>query len=150
MAHSEDAIMSMLADDSQTIQEKVVNAILKICHGAHPGDMSVRKFLVPTLNYEAIHYFDITTDLCHESIDTSKIAFEEIVSYCRRKFDVKNHPNHTQSVKRIVTLITDTSYKVCGFDRRDGFICAEIASRCLISLSCTKARNTGKLICNDC
>ena len=30
--------------------------------------------------------------------------------------------------------MTDALYKVCGFDRRDGFIRAGIASRCLISV----------------
>ena len=73
--------MSMLAVDFETIREKAVNAILKIRHGAHLGDMSVLKFLVPTLNYEASHYSDITADSCHKSIFTSKITSEEIVSY---------------------------------------------------------------------
>ena len=60
--------MSMLADDSETIRKKAVNAILKICHGAHLGDISVRKFLVPALNYEASHFSDITADLYLEPI----------------------------------------------------------------------------------
>ena len=137
-AHSENVIMSILADDSETIREKAVNAILKVRHGAHLGDMSVRKFLVPTLNYEASHFSDITADLCHEPIFTSKTAFAEIVSYCKRKFEVKKYLNHTQSIKRIVKLVNDASYKVCEFDRRDGFIRAGIASRCLISVADTK------------
>ena len=78
--------MSMLADDSENDLKKVVNAILKIRHGTHLGDMSVQKFLAPMLNYVASHYSDITAGLCHEPIFTSKIASEEIVSYCRRKF----------------------------------------------------------------
>ena len=139
MAHSENFIMSILADDSETIREKAVDAILKIRHGAHLGNMSVRKFLVPTLNCEASHYSDITADLCHEPIFTFKIAYEEIVLYCRRKFEVKNNPNHTESVERIVKLVTDASYKVCGFDKRDGFIRAGMASSCLVSITNTKA-----------
>ena len=101
--------------------------------------MSVRKFLVPTLNYEASNYSDITADLRHEPIFTSKIASEEIISCCRRKFDVKNYPNRTQSVERIVKLVIDASYKVCDFDRRDGVIRSGTASRCLISVVDTKA-----------
>ena len=52
---------------------------------------------------------------------------------------MKNYLNHTQSVERIVKLVTDASYKVCGFDRRDGFIRVRIAYRCLISVADTKA-----------
>ena len=78
-AHSQNAIMLMLADDSERNWEKAVDAILKIYHGAHLGDMFVRKFVVPTLYYVASHYSDITTDLCHEPIFTFKITSEEIV-----------------------------------------------------------------------
>ena len=102
---------------------------MKICHSAHLGDVSVLKFLVSALNYETSHYSDIITDLCHEPVFTSKIASEEIIAYCRRKFKGKNYPYHTQSVKRIAKLVTDALYKVCGSDRRDGFISAGIASR---------------------
>ena len=52
---------------------------------------------------------------------------------------MKKNPNHSQSVKRIVKLVTDVLYKVCGFDARDGFIHAGIASRYLISVVDTKA-----------
>ena len=141
-ALSKNFIMPMLADDSETIREKAVNAILKIRHGAHLGDFSVRKFLVSTLNYKASHYSDITANLCHEPNFTSKIAYEEIVLYCRRKFEVKNYPNHTQSDERMVKLVTDASYTVCGFDRSDGFIRAGIASRCLISVADIKAHHS--------
>ena len=55
-------MMSMLADHSETIQE-ALNVTLKIHYEAYIGDTSVRKFLVPTLNYEASHYSDITADL---------------------------------------------------------------------------------------
>ena len=55
--------------------------------------MFVQKFLIPTLNFEGSHYSDITVDLFHEPIFTSKIASEEIVSYCRRKFKVKKLSN---------------------------------------------------------
>ena len=129
----------MLADVSETIREKTVNAILKIRHEARHFDVSFRKFIVPTPNYEASHYSDITTDLCHKSIFTSKIASEEIASNCRRKFEAKNNLNHIQSVERIVELMTDASYKVCGFYRRDEFNRARITSRCLISVADTNA-----------
>ena len=52
---------------------------------------------------------------------------------------MKNYPNRTQSIERIVKLVIDASYKVCGFDRRDGIIRAGTASRCLISVADTKA-----------
>ena len=101
LAHSENILMSMFADDSETIREKAAYAILKIRQGAHLGDMPVRKFLVPTLKNKASHYSDITADLCHNPIFTSKITSEDMISYCRRKFQVKNYPNHFQSMEKI-------------------------------------------------
>ena len=54
-AHSENVLMSMLADDSRDIHDKAVTSILKIRGGANFGDSSVRKFVVPALNYETDH-----------------------------------------------------------------------------------------------
>ena len=51
---------------------------------------------------------------------------------------MKNYPNHTLSVEKIVKLVTDASYIAC-FDRRDGFIRVGIVSRCLMSGADTKA-----------
>ena len=70
--------MSILADDSETVREKAVKAILKIRHGAHLGDMSVQKFLVSTLNYRASHYSDIIADLCHEPISHLKLHLKKL------------------------------------------------------------------------
>ena len=53
--------------------------------------------------------------------------------------EVDHYPNHSQSVERVVKLVTDTSYKVCGFARRDRFIQAGIASRNMIPVADTKA-----------
>ena len=51
----------------------------------------------------------------------------------------KNYPNYSQLVKRIVKYVTDALYKVCGFKRRNGFICIGITCRCVISVADTKA-----------
>ena len=66
LTHSENVLMSMLADDSKDIRDKAVNSILKIRGGVNFGDSSVQKF-VPALNYEANHYSEIT-DLHQEPI----------------------------------------------------------------------------------
>ena len=34
--------------------------------------------------------------------------------------EVDHYPNHSQLVERVVKLVTDMSYKVCGFATRDG------------------------------
>ena len=120
LAHSENVLMSMLADDSRDIRNKAVTSILKIRGGANFGDSSVRKFIVSALNYEANHYSAIT-DLHHEPIFTTDIASDEIIAYRERKMEVDHCPNHSQLVERVVKLVTDASYKVCGFSRRDEF-----------------------------
>ena len=96
------------------------------------------EFVVPALNYEANHYSEIT-DLHHEPIFTTDIASDEIIIYRERKMEVDHYPNHSQSVGKVIKLVTDTSYKVCGFARRDRFIRAGIASRNMIPVADTKA-----------
>ena len=120
-AHSENVLMSMLADNSRDIREKAVTSILKIRGGANFDDSSIRKFVVPALKYEADHYSEIT-DLHHEPIFTTDITSDEIIAYRERKTKVDHYPNHSQSVARVVKLMTDALYKICGFARRDGFI----------------------------
>ena len=91
----------MLADGSETIREKDRYAILKTSHEAHLGNITVRKFLVSTPNHEPSPYSHITLALCHELIFTSKTDSEEIASYCRKKFKVKNistTPNQSKAL----------------------------------------------------
>ena len=78
-AHSENVLMSMLVAD-RDICDKAVTSILKIHGGANFNDSSVRKFVVPALNYETDHYSEIT-DLHHEPIFTTYIASDEIIAY---------------------------------------------------------------------
>ena len=128
----------MLADNSRDIRDKAVTSILKIRGGANFDDSSVRKFVVPALNYKANHYFEIT-DLHHKPIFTIDIAFDEIITYRERKMEVDHYPNYSQLVERVVKLVIDVSYKVCGFARRDGFIRAGITFRNMIPVADTKA-----------
>ena len=95
------------------------------------GNGSVRKFIVPTLNYDADHYSEIA-DLNHEPIFTTDTASDKIIFYQQKKMAVKIYPNHSQSVERAIKLVSNAAYKVCGFDRIDGFIRAGIASRNMI------------------
>ena len=46
------------------------------------------------------------------------------------KFEVKQCSNHLQSVETVVNLATNDLFKVCGFDRKGGYIRAGIASSC--------------------
>ena len=130
--------MSMLADDCVEIRDKAITRIMKIRDGANFGDSSVRKFVVPALNYEAKHYSEVTK-LHYEPIFTTDLASDELIAYRERKMEVDHYPNHSQSVERAVKLVTDASYKVCGFSRRDGYIRAGIASRNMIPVADTKA-----------
>ena len=93
-ARSENVLMSMLADDSKDIRDKAVTSILKIHDGANFDDSSVRKLVVPALNYEADHYSE-TTDLNHEPIFTIDILSYEIIAHRERKMEVNHYPNHS-------------------------------------------------------
>ena len=107
------------------------NFLCKLCLG------HIHTFIVPMLNYEADHHSDII-DLFYKSIFTTDIPSDEIVLYREKKIEEKHYPNHTQSVKRAVKLVTEAPYRVCGFQRRDGFIRSGIASRNMISIADTK------------
>ena len=61
-AHPENIHLSMLADDNKDVRVKAVGEISKMRNSSdHPdkGDISVRKFIVPDLNYMCKNYYDI-------------------------------------------------------------------------------------------
>ena len=58
-AHPENVLLSMLADDRQEVRVEAVNMITKLRMDTptpDQGDTSVRKFVVPEINYECTDY----------------------------------------------------------------------------------------------
>ena len=86
------------------VWSKAVDAILRIRDGANLGNKFVQKFVVPQLTFALIllkHYSDIKS-LCHEPIFTTSKAFDENIPCGEKKFEVKQHPNHSRFNGRLV------------------------------------------------
>ena len=58
MAHSENLLLTMLADPEGIPRKKAVEQILQLRNGTSVSDCH-RKFLIPKLNFDAENYFDM-------------------------------------------------------------------------------------------
>ena len=142
-AHQENLLVSMINDDCAAIRELGFRRILKVrrdCAGKKQLFSVIRQFKVPEINFLAENY----TELLHWESDhqrtepplTMKITEEELLACISNKKKLRQElfdfPCHTQAVERCVKLVTEASTKVCGKDRRDGFIRATVHSRRLM------------------
>jgi len=96
----------------------------------------VRNFLSPVVNFEASDYTELI-DWANCKLSTppmmENISIESLKELLNTKviteFEFINFPCHTQSVERIVKLVTESSIKVCGEKNRDGFTRTTLFSR---------------------
>ena len=122
----------MIRDDRKEIREKGWRRILKA--RTENQNKSVRKFVIPPLNFRAQNYCEIINwqDVSlTEPPATRAISDEEAENYIKtgKMFEIEDFPCHTQSVERCIKLVTEASASVCGHEKRDGFIRARIRSR---------------------
>ena len=138
-AHHENVLLCMLADDDKDKRTQAVHLILQ-CRAQKNKELTIRQFQVPKLRYEASDWSDMI-DLSNisEPPITQKMTEEEIKSFEKSPLSLL-YPNHTQSVERGVKIVTEASGVVYGFESRDGFIRARIASRCLMPKFDTKVQ----------
>lgn len=129
-AHPESVLLSMITDKRRNIREDAINKILKARSECNNQGI-VRRFQVPTLNFQASDYTDMV-DLGSVTSPPalSHISSEELLlSVDNIHWDFNNFPNHTQAVERIIKLVTDVSSKHFGFENRDGAIRSILKSR---------------------
>ena len=104
----------------------------KCCLNQDEGDSSVRKFLPPSLNFDANNLselIDWDSVIVYESILTCHLTDSQIQDLIMTPLELPPFPSHTQSVERLVREVTDACGLISGHDRRDGFIRARMASR---------------------
>ena len=165
-AHPENILLGMLADENEEVRRIAVNKILVI-RGAINCEIeqleignyeeghveisdeeentertgnSVRRFLVPKLNFKAKEYFklvnmngsDILEPPAIKNLDNSEIEDIQTHPLCLK------HPCHNQAVERHIKLVTQASSSVAGYERRDGLIRQKIKSRRLMKVFNTK------------
>ena len=144
-AHTENILISMLCDEREEIRRKAALRILKarreFDEANHP-----RKFVPPTVNFEvcsfsilknkesppffysfifylikARNYFDMVdweTEPSTEPPLTMDLSVQEILDCIGSPLILPPYPNHTQSVERMVRVVSEVSSKRVGYVAR--------------------------------
>jgi len=131
--HPENLLLAMIADEREHVRQLGLRRILK-AKQQHKTD--IRKFVIPTINFDAGDYIDIIN---WTDVDVtvppllSQVPVDEISRHVFEGNDALlpflHVPCHTQAVERHVKLVTEASQSVCGEKARNGFIKNRIASR---------------------
>ena len=100
------------------------------------GNVGIRKFYIPKINFKTndfIDLFDWSSSkvtpppiLNNKTIEDLKKMLEEPIPI---DWTFTKFPCDTQAAERIVKLVTEASKKVCGHNKRDGFIHSTLKSR---------------------
>ena len=149
-AHPENIILSMLADSDQIVRSQAIDIVLSsrrrkdvqtsLDENLAEKAVTVRKFNIPEINIKADFYHKMIN--FEEIMTTEPSAIKSINDAAIQKFKLDklehDHPCHNQAVERHVKLVTETSIRVAGFERRDGMIRQKIKSRKLMPSFNTK------------
>lgn len=130
--HPENILIAMVADDISHIRVLGWRRILKARKSKNQGE--VRRFKVPPIKFNAQNYFDMIEwqdDITEPPLtkDISETQLEELIKSQEAYQGLTDLPCHTQAVERLIKLVTEASEKVCGEERRDGYIRTTLASR---------------------
>lgn len=129
--HPENLLLSMLTDDKPEVREAAVKTVLSIRRNG--GDEKApRPFLPPDVNLRATSLQDLIMwdkVKLHEPLITCDATDAELMEVKDVPYGVPSYPNHNQAVERCVKLVTIASKAVCGPERRDGYIRAQMKSR---------------------
>ena len=141
-AHPENLLMSMVHDESGFIRELGWRRIRK-ARNARANENNLRTFSVPKLNFNASDYTAMIDWFQTEIFEpplTRNITDDELDTLIKNKGQktFSTFLCHTQAVERTVKLVSEASTKVCGLEKRDGYIRTQIASRKLLPVFNTK------------
>ena len=142
--HPENLLLSMLADDNIEMRVKAVEVIIKLrTTSEHPdkGNTSVRKFVVPDLNYNCKTYcdmIDFKKEIIYEPNLTADLTISELENIKLEKLSVKKFSNNNQGIERLVKQTSRACQMVVGWDRRDWYLRASAKSRALMPKFDTK------------
>ena len=137
-AHPENVLLTMLTDERQEVRTKAVEHITKLrmdSDNPDKGDISVRKFVVPDINYECEDYtemIDFDKEVIYEPNLTADLTLEDLDKIKLEKLSVKKFSNNNQGVERLLKQTSRACERVVGWARRDGFLRASAKSRTLM------------------
>lgn len=134
--HKENVLVAMLTDKDVNARQAAFESIMQ-ARQSYPSGNGIRVFEKPTINYEASHYTDIVSPDGDDGIEppiTKKLSEPQL------KLCVESHNNvisqmlakipcHTQSVERLIRVVSSTSQKVSGVDSRNKAIIAKLRCR---------------------
>jgi len=132
--HPENILLSMLVDERKEIRELAARRIKLARQSNGMNPVEVRKFKIPTMNFEADDYDTLVNwqELLRTQPPMLKdISDDEIENAIQiaRKWSLDDFPCATQCVERHVKMVTEAAASVCGDLRRDGYITAKLLSQ---------------------
>ena len=139
-AHSENLTISMLSDSREEVRRKAVLWVMK-ARREFNQDTHPRQFISPTVNFEAHSYFDMID--WHSLVSTEPpltmdLSVDEILNIIRGPIILADYPNLTQSVERMVRVVTEVAPRKAGYRARHRAILELLESRALVPKFNTK------------
>ena len=138
-AHSENILQTLLCSSDLEERKQGVEKIIEIRGTGNQdtqcGDLSVRARNTPTINYNATCLVDLinwSNDL-YESPLTCSLTTSEVKQFIDIQMEVPDWPCQTQSIERVVKMVTEASEKYYSHEKRDGAIRAKEHSRRFMS-----------------
>ena len=130
----ENLLLAMAADSDKNIRQKAVEKIIVARGNEDPVGLTIREFIIPTINIMAKDYSDIIDWDDDELIITEPPALkslsnDDLLNVINHPFNVPSIPCHTQSIERMVKLVTEVSKKAVGHDNRSKLIISTINDR---------------------
>lgn len=143
-AHSEAILQTLLCSEDHKERVEGVERILAIRGERDPniqvGDASVRIRRTPDINRDACRIGDLISwsDGVSEPPLTCSLSTSEVKNFINAPMEVPNWPCHTQSIERVVKMVTEASARYYSQEKRDGGIRAQETSRRLMSKNDSK------------
>ena len=142
-AHSENILISMLADEREEIRRMAVLRIMRarreFDHTSHP-----RQFIPPQVKFDATNFFDLVDwelEPCTEPPLTMDMELDIVMSALSAPLRLPAFPNNTQAVERMVRVVSEAATKRVGHMARDGLILKLLESRSLVPKFNTKRQD---------
>ena len=110
-AHPENLLAAMLADDNIHVRKRAVKVILGI-RSKSATIRPVRNFKVPTLLYDAEHYYEMIdweAEVLTEPPLTYRLSDDEIREVATEPLTFPSYNSHTQSIERAIKNVTNAS-----------------------------------------
>ena len=100
-----------------------------------PASVAPRRYCVPqTVNLEATCLRDLINwdnEVITEPVFTAKMSLSQLQELRDHPIELPQYSVHTQSCERAVKSVTEAAASVSGWEKRDGFVKAQVKHRTL-------------------